>query len=78
MRGAEEVRLESGAEGFRVTEFSHHQYMMSFHGAKDLIEGLGFALVVGVAISLGEHERSPRSTDTNAPLAQLTKPPRPG
>eukprot|EP01049_Picozoa_sp_SAG25_P004514 SAG25_NODE_286_length_10355_cov_16.654544_5_plen_149_part_00 len=35
MWGAEGVRLESGAEGIRVIEFSHHQYMMSFHGAKE-------------------------------------------
>ena len=52
MRPAEEQRLEEGAEGLRRTEFDHHKYMMTFHGAKELIEGLGFTLVVGVAINL--------------------------
>lgn len=52
MRRAEELRLEDGAEALRKTEFLHHKYMMTFHGAKDLIEGLGFAAVVAVAISL--------------------------
>jgi len=52
MRRAEEQRLEDGAELLRDTEFRHHKYMMSFHGAKDLIEGLGFTVVIGVAISL--------------------------
>mmetsp|Transcript_16247 Transcript_16247/g.35358 ORF Transcript_16247/g.35358 Transcript_16247/m.35358 type:complete len:696 (-) Transcript_16247:25-2112(-) len=52
MRPAEEERLEEGAEALRKTEFDHHKYMMSFSGAKDLIEGLGFTLVVGVAINL--------------------------
>lgn len=50
MREAEEGRLADGAERLRRTEFAHHKYMMSFGGAKDLIEGLGYALVVGVAI----------------------------
>mmetsp|Transcript_19340 Transcript_19340/g.42075 ORF Transcript_19340/g.42075 Transcript_19340/m.42075 type:complete len:713 (+) Transcript_19340:219-2357(+) len=52
MRPAEERRLEAGAEALRRTEFTHHKYMMSFGGAKDLIEGLGFTVVVGVAIGL--------------------------
>lgn len=52
MRPAEERRLEEGAEALRRTEFTHHKYMMSFGGAKDLIEGLGFTVVVGVAIGL--------------------------
>jgi len=52
MRHAEEGRLDDGAEALRKMEFDHHKYMMSFGGAKDLIEGLGFTLVVGVAIQL--------------------------
>ena len=52
MRVAEERRLEDSAEALRKTEFTHHKYMMSFGGGKDLIEGLGFTLVVGVAINL--------------------------
>jgi len=52
MQVAEEQRLEVSAEALRKTEFMHHKYMMSFGGAKDLIEGLGFTLVVGVAINL--------------------------
>lgn len=52
MRQAEEERLDEGAEALRKTEFDHHKYMMSFGGAKDLIEGLGFTVVVGVAIHL--------------------------
>lgn len=52
MRRAEELRLEEGAEALRMTEFLHHKYMMTFSGTKDLIEGLGFAAVVAVAITL--------------------------
>eukprot|EP00548_Thalassiothrix_antarctica_P010745 CAMPEP_0194159902 /NCGR_PEP_ID=MMETSP0152-20130528/78093_1 /TAXON_ID=1049557 /ORGANISM="Thalassiothrix antarctica, Strain L6-D1" /LENGTH=720 /DNA_ID=CAMNT_0038869531 /DNA_START=337 /DNA_END=2500 /DNA_ORIENTATION=- len=52
MRLAEEKRLDDGAELLRETEFRHHKYMMTFHGAKDLIGGIGFTVVVGVAINL--------------------------
>ena len=52
MRMSEEQRLEEGAEKLRKTEFDHHKYMMSFGGAKELIEGLGFTLMVGFAINL--------------------------
>ena len=52
MRQAEEKRLEDSAEALRKTEFDHHKYMMSFSSAKDLIEGLGFTVVVGIAIHL--------------------------
>ena len=34
--------------------------MMSFHGAKDLLEGVGFALVVGTAIGLALEVRTRR------------------
>ena len=53
MRQAEEKRLEDSAEALRKTEFDHHKYMMSFSSAKDLIEGLGFTVVVGIAIHFG-------------------------
>eukprot|EP00956_Cyclotella_meneghiniana_P025870 scaffold54827_cov75-Cyclotella_meneghiniana.AAC.1 len=52
MRQAEEKRLEDCAEKLRRTEFDHHKYMMSFSSAKELIEGLGFVVVVGIAIDL--------------------------
>lgn len=52
MRQAEEKRLEDCAEKLRKTEFYHHKYMMSFSSAKELIEGLGFTVVVGIAIDL--------------------------
>lgn len=52
MRPQEEKRLNAVAEQLRVTEFRHHKYMMGFHGSKDLIEGIGFAVVVGTAIQL--------------------------
>jgi ATP-binding cassette subfamily B protein len=52
MRQAEEKRLEDCAEKLRKTEFDHHKYMMSFSSAKELIEGLGFTVVVGIAIDL--------------------------
>ena len=50
MRQTEERRLEECAEKLRKTEFDHHKYMMSFSSTKELIEGLGFTLVVGIAI----------------------------
>jgi hypothetical protein len=46
---AEEGRMDDGAGALRKTEFDQQKYMLSFGGAKDLIEGLGFTLVVGVA-----------------------------
>lgn len=52
MRPQEEQRLNEVAEQLRTTEFRHHKYMMGFHGSKDLIEGIGFAVVVGTAIQL--------------------------
>ena len=52
MRHAEEGRSDDGAEALQKTEFDHQKYMMSFGSAKDLIEGLGFTLVMGVAIQL--------------------------
>lgn len=52
MRPQEEQRLNEVAEQLRKTEFRHHKYMMGFHGSKDLIEGIGFAVVVGTAIQL--------------------------
>ena len=52
MRGAEERRLEHAGEQLRATEFRHHKYMMVFGGSKDLVEGLGYAAVVGTAINL--------------------------
>ena len=52
MRMTEEQRLEEGAEKLRKTEFDYHKYMMIFGGAKELIESLGFTLVMGFAINL--------------------------
>jgi len=52
MTGTEEERLVHFSEQLRSTEFLHHRWMMFFHGSKDLVEGAGFAIVVGTAITL--------------------------
>jgi len=52
MRPIEEQRLDKMAERVRSTEFIHHKYMMSFSGARDMVEQAGFVLVVGGAVHL--------------------------
>ena len=69
MRHAEEGRMDDGAGALRKTEFDQQKYMLSFGGAKDLIEGLGFTLVVGVAIQLAL--RGEISSGDNLTLAML-------
>jgi len=52
MRPLEERRMDDMAERVRSTEFLHHKYMMSFSGARDMVEQAGFVMVVGGAVHL--------------------------
>jgi len=52
LRRRETRTVERFAEDFRETEFRHHKFMMGFDAAKQLVEGMGFLLVMALGFWL--------------------------
>ena len=53
---SETRRTKAFADNFREREFTHHKWMMSFDSIKQLVEGVGYVVVIGLSAWLASRK----------------------